>query len=67
MSKKTAWAIKTMRNTFVNRPPQMFWEADRVLLFRTRKQAQTWLENSIYWSPKARVVKVQCIIKEYMT
>lgn len=67
MSKKVAWAIKTSRNTFVNQPPQQFWEADRTLLFRTRKQAQTWLSNSNYWGKKAEPVKVTVIVKEYMT
>ena len=64
MSKKTAWAIKTFRNNFVNRPPQMYWEADRVMLFRTKKQAMDWLVASIYWSPKAKVVRVTITIKE---
>ena len=67
MSKKIAWAIRTNRNTFVNQPPQQFWEADRTLLFRTRKQAQTWLSNSHYWGKKAEPVKVSVIVKEYMT
>lgn len=66
MSKKTAWAIKTKRDNFVNRPPQQFWEADRTLLFRTRKHAETWLQNNNYWGPKAEVAKVTVTVKEYM-
>ena len=66
MSKKVAWAIKTKRDNFVNRPPQFVWEADRTLLFRTRKQAETWLINNSYWGPKAHVTKVTHTVKEYM-
>lgn len=66
MSKKVAWAIKTRRDTFVNQPPQNFWEAERTMLFRTRKQAQTWLGNSHYWIKKGEAVKVTVTIREYM-
>ena len=67
MSKKLSWAIKTQRGNFVNRPPLIHWEADRVLLFRTKKQAQEWLEKSIYWGPKAQVVRVTVTVKEYLS
>lgn len=67
MSKKTAWAIKTKRDYFVNRPPEFYWEADRTLLFKTRKQATNWLSANNYWGNKAVVVKVTVTVKEYMT
>lgn len=67
MSKKTAWAIKTKRDYFINKPPQFYWEADRTLLFRTRKQAETWLAVNNFWEGRAAVVKVTVTVKEYMT
>lgn len=66
MSKRTAWAIKTKRDYFVNKPPQHYWEADRTLLFRTRKQAETWLAANNFWGGKAEVAKVTVTVKEYM-
>ena len=65
MSKKTAWAIKTKRNYFVNYAPTQFWEADRTMLFRTRRQAQAWLKENQFWALKADVVKVTITVKEY--
>lgn len=67
MSKKTAWAIKTTGNSFVNRPPEFYWEADRTLLFRNKRQAEAWLANNPYWTGRGEVVKVTVIIKEYMS
>lgn len=67
MSKKTAWAIRTKRDYFVNRPPDFYWEADRTLLFRNRKQAQVWLDNNPFWTGRGQVVKVSVVIKECMT
>ena len=67
MSKKQAWAVKTNRNCFVNKPPQFYWEADRTLLFRTKKQAETWLAANNFWSSKAEVVKVTVTVKEYLS
>lgn len=67
MSKKIAWAIKSSRDNFVNRPPEYFWEADRTMLFRTRKQAQLWLDGQQFWKGRASVVKVVITIKEYLT
>jgi hypothetical protein len=51
----------------VNRPPEFYWEADRTLLFRNRKQAEAWLANNPYWTGRGEVMKVTVIIKEYMS
>ena len=67
MKKNNCWAIKIKGGKFVNRAPDQFWEADRTLLFRTRKQAQSWLSSNAFWNPKGEVVKVTVTVKEYMT
>lgn len=65
MAKRIAWAIKTKRDYFVNKPPQFYWEAERTMLFRTRKQAYAWLASNNFWGKRAEVVKVVFSIKEY--
>jgi hypothetical protein len=67
MARREAWAIKTKREYFVNYPPREYWEADRTMLFRTRRQAQAWLKENQFWALKGEVVKVIVTVKEYGT
>ena len=65
MKRHHCWAIKIKRGGFVNAQPTHYWEADRTLLFRTKKQGESWLSSNQFWNPKAEVVKVTLIVKEY--
>lgn len=66
MKKQNAWALKNKTNGFVKSPlTKHFWEADRTLLFRTKKQAEAWLASNTFWNPKAEVVRVVITIREY--
>jgi hypothetical protein len=60
MTRTEAWAIKTNRGKFVNFPITNLpsFEAYRIITFRTRKQAQQWLDNDRFWNGKATVVPV---------
>jgi hypothetical protein len=51
------WAIQTRNNTFVRHE---YTDDDlKVLLFKTRKKAQAWLEDNHFWQERAaKVVKV---------
>lgn len=65
MKRKQCWAIKIKTGKFVNQPIiQNYWEADRTLLFRSKKFAEQWLENNPFWSQKCSVVKTIVIVKE---
>lgn len=65
MKRVHCWAIKIKRGGFVNMQPVNYWEADRTLLFRTKKQAESWLASNLFWNPKGEVVKVTLTVKEY--
>lgn len=66
MKKKSCWALKMKYGKFVNQPIiNNYWEGDRTLLFRSKKLAQQWLDNSQFWKGKAEVAKVTITIKEY--
>ena len=62
--KKKAWGLKTKHGSLINRPPTHHWEAERVLLFRTRKQAKSYLENDQYWEGRAVPVRVTYEVRE---
>ncbi len=64
MKRIQCWAIKSKRGGFVNSQPINYWEADRTMLFRTRKQAQAWLASNHFWALKGDVVKVVMTIRE---
>ena len=65
MKKTYCWGIKIRRGGFVNYPPREYWEADRTMLFRTKKQAEGWLASNQFWNPKAEVVRVLVTVKEF--
>jgi hypothetical protein len=63
--KKKCWAIKLKNGKgFVNRMPEHYWEAERVLLFKSQKQAESWLMSNQFWTPKAEVKQVTVTVKE---
>jgi hypothetical protein len=64
---KSCWAIKIKRGGFVQAQPREYWEADRTLLFRNKKQAEAWLSSNRFWNPKGEVVKVNVNIEESAT
>lgn len=66
MKRMHCWALKIKRGGFVQTQPREYWEADRTLLFRAKKQAEGWLSSNLFWNPKAEVVRVTITIKEYM-
>lgn len=66
MKRQHCWAIKRKVGGFVLSPiNREYWEADRTMLFRTKKQAEAWLLSNAFWNPKAYVVRVTITIKEY--
>lgn len=66
MKKTRCWAIKNNMGKFVNRSlDEKFWEADRTLLFRTRKYAQAWLNSNPYWNGRATIVKAIVTVREF--
>lgn len=67
MKRIQCWGIKNKQGKFVLAPIRDYWEADRTLLFRTRKQAQAWLLSNQFWNPKGEVVKLTITVKEYGT
>lgn len=66
MTRTEAWGIKLKRGKFVNFPTQNlpYFEAYRIITFRTRKQAQEWLDNDKFWQGKAEVVPIVITTKE---
>lgn len=66
MKRKICWAIKIKNGGFVNFPPREYWEADRTMVFRTKKQAEGWLASNQFWNPKGTVVKAVITVKEYL-
>lgn len=65
MKKKFCWALKIKYGKFVNQPIlHNYWEADRTMLFRTKKFAQEWLDRDPFWKGRAEVVKVMMTVKE---
>lgn len=66
MTRTKAWAIKTRLGKYVNFPVTnlAFFEAYRIVTFRTRRQAQEWLDNDKFWCGKAEVVQVVITTKE---
>ena len=65
MKRIECWAIKVKGGKFINREwINNFWEADKVLTFRTRKDAKKWLEENPFWRGKGEVVKVTVTVKE---
>ena len=65
MKRTICWAIKIRRGGYVNSQPSHYWEADRTLLFKNKKQADAWLASNQFWNPKGEVVKVVLTLKEY--
>lgn len=65
MKRTICWGIKIRRGGYVNAQPREYWEADRTLLFRTKKQAEAWLSSNRFWNPKGEVVRIVIIVKEY--
>jgi hypothetical protein len=66
VKRQHCWALRIKSGKFVNAPiVQNFWEADRTLLFRTKKMAEAWLSSNKFWNPKAYVVRVTITIKEF--
>jgi hypothetical protein len=66
MTKVQAWAIQTKQGKFVNFPHcnLPYFEAYRIITFRTRKQAKEWLEKDRFWNNKATVVPIVISTKE---
>jgi hypothetical protein len=66
MTRVQAWAIKTKQDRFVHFPLTNLpsFEAYRIITFRTRKQAEYWLEHDRYWKGKATVVPIVITTKE---
>lgn len=66
MTRTEAWAIQTKKGNYVNFPNHNlpYFEAYRIITFRTRKQATEWLANDRYWHNKAVVVPVIITTKE---
>lgn len=66
MTKVRGWAIQTKRGSYVHFPVVSLaaFEAYRIINFRTRKQAQQWLDNDRYWHDKATVVQIVITTKE---
>jgi hypothetical protein len=57
MLRLNMWAIQTKSHTYVRR--QYSDEDLRVLLFKTKKRAQAWLDDNEFWRIRsAKVVKV---------
>lgn len=70
MAKTTAWAIKIKnRNRFVNFPysSTAHFEAYRVMTFKTKYGAVSWMQNDSFWRNKGEVVKVNIVTKEWGT
>jgi hypothetical protein len=65
MKRLHGWAIKMKNGGFVQNQNREFWEADRTIVFRTRKQAESWLAGNEFWNPKASVARVTLTVKEY--
>ena len=65
MKRTICWGIKIKRGGFVNAQPVNYWEPDRTLLFKSKKQAEGWLTGNQFWNPKAEVAKVVLTVKEY--
>ena len=66
MTRTTGWAIQTNRGRFVNFPHHNLphFEAYRIITFKTRRQAQEWLDNDRYWKDKAVVVPIVISTRE---
>lgn len=66
MTRTEAWGIKTKQGKFVNFPVYnvAMFEAYRIITFRTKRQAQEWLNNDKFWSGKAEVVPLVITTRE---
>lgn len=66
MARTKGWGIKTTQGRFVNFPNHNvpYFEAYRIVSFKTRKQAQEWLDNDRYWRDRAFVVPIVIHTKE---
>ena len=65
--KKICWALQIKgTNKFVARMYLFHWEACTTVLFRTRKQADEWLDTQDhgYWKQRAYPIKVKVHIME---
>ena len=65
MKRIECWAIKIKGGKFINRMwTPNYWEADRVLTFRTKKFAKQWLKENPFWENRGEIVKVTVVTKE---
>jgi hypothetical protein len=60
MTRTKAWALKTNQGRYINFPVYnlSYFEAYRIMTFKTRKQATEWISNDRFWKGKAIPVKV---------
>lgn len=65
MSKINAWALQTKQGKFINFPHHNlpYFEAYRIMTFRTRRQAAEWLANDRFWNNKAEPVMITITTK----
>jgi hypothetical protein len=66
MTRTKGWAIQMKRGGFVNFPHSdlPYFEAYRIITFKTQKQAKAWLANDKFWHDKAIVVPIVITTKE---
>lgn len=66
MTKTKAWGLKLKQGKFVNFPVHNLpmFEAYRIITFKSRRQAQEWLDNDRFWKGKAEVVPIVITTKE---
>jgi len=60
MTRTKAWALKTTQGRYVNYPvcKISYFEAYKIMTFKTRKQAIEWVSNDRFWKGKAVPAKV---------
>lgn len=65
MRKTVCWALIDARNRLVQHNAFAHFESFRVATFRTRREAQKWADNDLFWRGKVTPTKVTITIKEY--
>jgi hypothetical protein len=67
MIKIRCWALQDKRGRFVQRPDLLHYQfvvPFKTMTFRTRKDAQTFLDTDAYWFAKAKPVRVIIRVEE---
>lgn len=65
MRKTVCWALVDARGRLVQHDAFAHFESFRVATFRTKREAEKWAANDLFWRGRVTAQKMTITIKEY--